>query len=187
VLFRSAQVQIEIDPRIKPGEFDLDLSPRRVDLVSEPFDVAIRIGAPPDSQLIAHTLTTLTPGLYASPGYLDRAGEPRQPGELERHQCLSIPGVERWTLQCGKKSVAVAIGGRFRLNNVGMIRSLATLDMGLLLLPEQVVADELGRGRLRRVLPEWHGAPMPVLALTETRLLPAKTQRFIEFLRERIR
>jgi DNA-binding transcriptional LysR family regulator len=174
--------------RLHPAiTFDIDLSPRRVDLVSEPFDVAIRIGAPQDSQLIARRLTTLTPGLYASPGYLDRAGQPRQPAELERHQCLNIPGVNRWTLRRGKKSVTIAASGRFTLNNVGMIRRMATLDMGLILLPEQVVADELNSGQLRRVLPGWHGAPIPVMALTETRLLPAKTQRFIAFLRERIK
>ncbi|MDR2852883.1 MAG: LysR family transcriptional regulator [Burkholderiaceae bacterium] len=174
--------------RLYPGiAFDLDLSPRRVDLVSEPFDVAIRIGPIQDSPLIARTLITLTPGLYASPGYLERAGQPRQPAELERHQCLNISGVDRWTLQRGKKSVTVPVSGRFRLNNVGMIRHLATLDMGLILLPEQVVADALSSGQLRRVLPGWHGAPIPVVALTETRLLPAKTQHFIAFLRERIK
>ncbi len=72
------------------------------------------------------------------------------------------------------------------LNSVGMIRRLATLDLGIILVPEEIVADDLAAGRLRRVMPGWHGKPMPVYAITETRLLPAKTQRFIEFLRERL-
>ncbi|MNV09346.1 hypothetical protein D3C71_998350 [compost metagenome] len=46
-----------------------------------------------------------------------------------------------------------------------------------------MVADDLAHGRLRRIFPDWHGEPVPVYALTETRLLPAKTLRFIEFLR----
>ncbi|MFL9585243.1 LysR substrate-binding domain-containing protein [Stenotrophomonas sp. AB1(2024)] len=53
-------------------------------------------------------------------------------------------------------------------------------------MPEEIVADELASGKLRRILPAWHGKPMSVYAITETRLLPAKTQRFIEFLRERL-
>jgi DNA-binding transcriptional LysR family regulator len=50
-----------------------------------------------------------------------------------------------------------------------------------------VVADDLAEGRLRQILPGWRGNPVPVYALTETRLLPAKTQRFIEFLRDRLK
>lgn len=170
-----------------PGlSFDFDLTPRQVDLVSEPFDVAIRMGQPEDSQLIARPLASLTPCLYASPGYLERSGEPIQPADLERHECLGILRAGSWTLHDGKRSATVPVGGRFILNSVGMIRRLATLDMGLILLPEEIVADELAGGKLRRIMPQWHGTPMPVYAITETRLLPAKTQRFIEFLRERL-
>lgn len=80
----------------------------------------------------------------------------------------------------------VAIGQRFKVNSVGMSRSLAVLDQGIALLAEGVVADHVAEGRLRHVLPGWHGTPVPVYALTETRLLPAKTLRFIEFLQERL-
>lgn len=167
--------------------FDFDLTPRRVDLVSEPFDVAIRMGEPENSQLIARTLAVLTPYLYASPGYLERSGEPSQPVELEQHECVSILRTGVWTLHDGKNTVTVSVSSRFSLNSVGMIRRLATLGMGIILLPEEIVVDELVSGKLRRIMPQWRGTPQPVYALTETRLLPAKTQRFIEFLRERLR
>jgi DNA-binding transcriptional LysR family regulator len=170
-----------------PGiTFDFDLTPRRVDLISEPFDVAIRMGESENSQLIARTLASLTPYLYTSPGYLERSGEPINPADLEQHECLSILKAGSWTLHDGKRTATVSVGGRFTLNSAGMIRRLATLDMGLILMPEEIVADELASGRLRRIMPGWHGTPMPVYAITETRLLPAKTQRFIEFLRERL-
>ena len=84
------------------------------------------------------------------------------------------------------ETVEVAVGGRFQLKGIGMIRRLATLDLGIAMLAQEIVADELADGRLRRVLPQWQGAPVPVHAITETRLRPAKTQRFIEFLRERL-
>ncbi|ALL71627.1 Transcriptional regulator, LysR family (plasmid) [Paraburkholderia caribensis MBA4] len=170
-----------------PGiSFDFDLTPRRVDLVSEPYDVAIRIGESGSSQLIARTLASLTPYLYASPGYLERAGEPDKPADLQRHECLAILKAGTWTLHDGKRTATVPVRGRIALNSVGMIRRLATLDMGIVLLPQQVVADDLASGLLRRVLPGWHGSATPIYAITETRLLPAKTQRFIEFLQERL-
>ncbi|MCP3711108.1 LysR family transcriptional regulator [Paraburkholderia sp. CNPSo 3274] len=173
--------------RLYPAiSFDFELNPRRVDLVSDPFDVAIRIGESESSQLIARPLASLTPYLYASPGYLERAGEPGKPGDLEQHECLVILKADTWTLHDAKRTSTVKVGGRFTLNSVGMIRRLAALDMGIVLLPEEVVADEVASGTLRRILPQWHGTPTSVYAITETRLLPAKTQRFIEFLRERL-
>ncbi|MFV3308447.1 LysR family transcriptional regulator [Pseudomonas sp. NY15181] len=170
-----------------PGiSFDFDLTPRRVDLIGEPFDVAIRIGESENSQLIARPLASFPPGLYASPRYVERAGEPRAPGDLARHQCLSMLKADSWTLQDGTRTESVAVGGRYSLNSVGMARRLAALDQGIVLMVEEIVADELQQGRLVRIMPEWQGAPIPVYAVTETRLLPAKTQRFIEFLKERI-
>ncbi|MCX5539464.1 LysR family transcriptional regulator [Paraburkholderia sp. CNPSo 3076] len=166
--------------------FDFELNPRRVDLVSDPFDVAIRMGESESSQLIARPLASLTPYVYASPRYLERAGEPGKPAELEQHECLGILKADTWTLHDVKRTSTVKVGGRFTLNSVGMIRRLATLDMGIVLVPEEIVADEVASGALRRILPQWHGTPTPVYAITETRLLPAKTQRFIEFLRERL-
>jgi len=173
--------------KLYPGiTFDFDLTSRRVDLVSEPYDVAIRMGESEDSQLISRALATLTPNLYASPGYLEQAGEPGKPADLEQHECLSILRAGSWTLLDGKRSATVSVGGRFTLNSVSMIRRLATLDMGIMLVPEEVVADEVAQGKLRRILPKWHGMPISVYAITETRLLPAKTQRFIDFLRGRL-
>lgn len=170
-----------------PGiSFDFDLTPRRVDLVSEPFDVAIRIGESADSQLIARPLASLIPHLYASPKYLKRSGIPAEPADLSQHECLGILRAGAWNLTNGNSNIKIPVSGRFNLNSVGMIRRMATLDMGVILMPEEIVADELKQGELERILPDWSGAPTMIYAITETRLLPAKTQRFIEFLRDRL-
>lgn len=172
-----------------PGiSFDFDLTPRLVDLVSEPFDVAIRMGKPPDSNLIARQLANLACYLYASPRYLEQSGEPGHPADLAHHECLGFRSgkANTWTLHHGEESVDVPVGGRFQLNSVGLIRRLASLDLGIAVLPTEIVAEDVTQGRLRRILSEWEGPPVPVYAMTETRLLPAKTQRFIEFLRERL-
>lgn len=171
-----------------PGiTFEFDLTPRRVDLVTEPFDIAIRMGEQSDSNLIARLLARLSVQLYASPQYLAQNGVPEHPTDLVRHECLGFPKSGRWTLHREAETIEVDVAGRFLVNSVGMFRRLATLDLGIIMLPEEVAAEELAAGRLQRVLPEWHGQSTPVYAITETRLLPAKTQRFIEFLQENLR
>lgn len=168
-----------------PGiRFEFDLTPRRVDLVTEPFDVAIRMGELPDSTLISRRLAELPRYLYASPRYLELSGEPSAPADLAKHECLCFPKDSAWTLHDGAQTVEIAVDGRFRLNSIGMIRRMATLDLGIAMLAQEVVAEDLADGRLRRVLPDWRATPISVHAVTEARLLPAKTQRFIEFLRE---
>ncbi|MFJ3681369.1 LysR family transcriptional regulator [Pseudomonas sp. NPDC090208] len=172
-----------------PGiSFEFDLTPRQVDLVSEPFDVAIRMGEPRSSNLIARKLASLPRYLYASPRYLERWGEPEHPAQLPQHECLRLrgPEVELLTLRRGDERQQVRLGGRFEVNSIGMIKRLASLDLGIALLSEGVAADEVSHDRLRKVLPQWQAEPISVYALTETRLLPAKTQRFIEFLRDRL-
>jgi DNA-binding transcriptional LysR family regulator len=171
-----------------PGiSFDFDLTPRNVDLVGEPFDLAIRMATPENSSLINRVIARMTGRFYASPEYLDVNGLPSRPAELEEHQCLTMPTMTTWTAQSGNKTVSPKVGSRFRMNSVSMIRQLAVLGLGIAFLPERIVAEDLKAGRLKRLLPEWQGAEQPVYAVTETRLLPAKTQRFIEFLKERLR
>jgi DNA-binding transcriptional LysR family regulator len=170
-----------------PGiTFEFDLSPRNVDMVAEPFDVAIRMGEQQDSNLIARQLARLPSYLYASPRYLELLGEPSEPADLVQHECLNIQKAGEWTLLKGTQITKVSVGSKFAINNVGMIRRLATLDMGIVLMSEKIVGDDLNNGRLRRILPQWQGSPVSVYAITETRLLPAKTRCFIEFLSERL-
>lgn len=175
--------------RLYPGiSFELDLTPRQVDLVSEPVDVVIRMGEPANSNLIARKLASLRRCLYASPRYLELSGEPAHPSDLAQHECLRMRGAQsnRWILLSDQEREEVEVGGRFELNSVGMIRRMAALDLGIALLPEGIAAQALANGELRQVLPQWQAPPVPVYALTETRLLPAKIQRFIEFLREKL-
>ncbi|MBY0242820.1 MAG: LysR family transcriptional regulator [Burkholderiaceae bacterium] len=172
-----------------PGiRFELDLTPRKVDLVAEPYDLAIRMGDLPDSTLIARKLADLPRHLYASPGYLAKAGTPRHPDDLASHECLPmLRQPPRWRLQrdaAGSAAVEVAVTGRFHVNSIGMMQRLALQDVGIALASPAIVAGDVAAGALVRVLPGWRGPDVPVYAVTETRLLPAKTQRFIEFLSE---
>jgi DNA-binding transcriptional LysR family regulator len=172
-----------------PGiRFELDLAPRKVDLVAEPFDLAIRMGEQPDSTMIARRLARLPAYLYAAPAYLERAGEPAQPQDLALHECLVFRSAKGpWRLERGEDVAEVEVGGRFQLNNMGMVRRMAALGQGIAIFPRELVAEEVAGGQLRQILPQWQAPSTAVYAITATRLLPAKTQRFIEFLIERLR
>lgn len=170
-----------------PGiTFEFDLTPRRVDLVSEPFDVAIRMGKLEDSGLIARLIGRHSRYVYASPGYIESSGEPATPADLADRECICMPRNAIWNLHQGLNKVDIDVRGRFTLNSVGMMRALAVNHQGIALLPEKIVAEDLASDRLRRILPEWQGSPVSIYAVTETRLIPAKTQRFIEFLSSRL-
>lgn len=188
-IFQLAPLMVEFARRYPDISFEFDLSPQRIDMIAEHVDVAIRMGESPSSRLIARKLALLPRFLYASPQYVEAFGEPAQPADLTQHECLRLRtpgGNDTWTLYRADEREEVAVNGRFLLNSVGMIRRLATLDFGIAVLVENFAANDVAKGRLRRVLPQWQVPPIPVYAITETRLLPAKTQYFIEFLREQL-
>lgn len=72
------------------------------------------------------------------------------------------------------------------MNSMGMIKKFTVMNMGISLLSAGLVQEEVSKGILVNILPEWQASAISVYAVTETRLLPAKTQRFIDFLREKL-
>jgi len=169
-----------------PGiTFDLDLKPRKVDLVADPFDPAIRMATPGRSHLISRVIGRMTPRRYAAPAYIAAHGAPAHPDDLEKHQCLTMNMLPNWPLHSGRASVTVPVSARVKADNVAMLRQLAGQGLGIVNLPESAVAQELASGALLDILPGWQGTTMAIHAVTETKLLPARTQRFIEFLKER--
>ncbi|MCH4579983.1 LysR family transcriptional regulator [Achromobacter xylosoxidans] len=178
----------EFGRRYPSIQFEFDLTPRRVDLVAEPFDVAIRMGQLPDSHLIGRKIAEVPRLLYASQDYLDVHGEPKVPDDLSQHQCLLFPNELSWTLRQDAVVREVPVDGRFRLNNVGMMQRLAMEGLGIAMLAKEgaLMAMAEDSHSLQPVLPEWRPIPIAVHAITETRLLPAKTQRFIEYLKEQL-
>ncbi|HDZ2453954.1 TPA: LysR family transcriptional regulator [Klebsiella pneumoniae] len=173
-----------------PGiSFDFDLTPRNVDLVSEPFDLAIRMGVLPDSGLIARKLGSLPRYLYASPHYLATKGVPDSPEELTEHECLVMrpEKTTTWHLHNDEERVSIKASGRFQMNSIGMMRRLAAMGMGVAILPELIVEEDIKSNALIRVLAPFEADAVTIYALTETRLLPAKVQVFIEFIREHLK
>ena len=167
---------------------ELDLSARRVDLLGENVDVAVRIGTPPDDAALATRRVGVFPiGLYASPSYLAERGDPSSPDDLSRHDALRLLGRDgepaRWRLLQGETSWEGVPPGRVAANSPELLIRLARAGAGIASVPDLLAAPSVRRGDLRRVLPGWCLPPHTVWALfAGRRLLPAKVRAFVDML-----
>ncbi|CAM3711350.1 LysR family transcriptional regulator [Bordetella tumulicola] len=188
-----AEAFLEFSQRYPEVTFYLDLaSPDHAERVFQTCDISIEIGDLPNSSQIARQLGHLSAHFYASPDYLRRHGTPQHPSDLTQHECLEFRAnnarVTRWPVSRGDERMEITPGKRFSVNSIAMVRSLASLGAGIAILsPSTNVLQEVEEQHLQRVLPDWSAGPFPVYAVTNTRLVPAKTRIFIEFLIERLR
>jgi DNA-binding transcriptional LysR family regulator len=172
----------------------LDLSPRRVDLLGERFDVAIRAAfhLPDDATLTARKLFDMRQGLYASPAYLTLHGAPATPQELARHTCLPVATSDGqpapWQLERGGERHAVVLHGPVQSNSPRLQRELAVRGAGIACLSlDFALQTLLDEGRLAPVLPDWRLPTAGVWCmLPGRRLLPARTRVFVDMLKEYI-
>jgi DNA-binding transcriptional LysR family regulator len=169
---------------------ELDLSPRRVDLIAENFDIAIRMGnLPDDSTLAARRIATQQFGLYAAPIYLAQRGLPEQPDDLLRHDLLCVlsrsGGAVPWILQRGKVRWEKELTARLTANSPQLLATIACSGAGIAASTDFIVARHVQRGELVRVLPEWE---MPLATgwavFPSRRLMPAKTRAFLDMMEE---
>lgn len=167
---------------------EMDLTPRRVDLVAERFDIAIRMGdLPDDATLSARPITLEQPALYASPGYLARNGFPEHPDDLLEHEVLCIlsrhGGAVPWTLTRGKVKWERSLNARMLANSPDMLARLAARGSGIALSSVLFAEPYVQTGELVRVLPEWVMPASNGWAVFPSRkLMPAKTRAFLEMI-----
>jgi DNA-binding transcriptional LysR family regulator len=170
---------------------DLDLSNRYVDLVEERFDVAIRVGELRDSRLVARRLGPNRRILAAGPGYLKTRGMPDQPHELVEHACLILDigdHPERWDLRRRSGTTTVEVAGPLRSNNALALHDACRRGAGIALLPEFVLAEDIGVGRVQRVLPAWSTQEQGIYAIYPGhRFIPAKVNAFVNYFAQRLR
>ena len=167
---------------------EIDLSPRRVDLIAENVDVAVRMGTLQDDALLAARRIAVMPvSLYAGPAYLAAHGDPDSPDDLARHDALrlltSAGEAANWTLICGKQRWEGIPPGRATANSPELLMRFACAGAGIAALPDTFAAPAVRDGQLRRVLPDWSLPASTAWAVFPgRRLMPAKTRAFIEML-----
>ncbi|WP_158228930.1 LysR family transcriptional regulator [Chitinimonas sp. BJB300] len=176
--------------RMYPGiSLDLDLSPRRSDLITEHVDVAIRLGEVVGDQLVVRRLGAVEQFLFAAPAYLALHGHPQQPADLVEHECITIGSAQQascWCLQREGNSLEVRVRGRLGINNPGLIRLMAERGMGVAALSHKLAREAVQAERLVRVLPDWSFKPLPVHAVMATRMQTASVRAMVEFLAARL-
>lgn len=129
---------------------------RRVDLVAEGVDLALRAGVVDDASLAGRRLGSSERGLYAAPAYLERHGSPRRLADLAGHACLLFRGARgraRWQLVGPRGPESVEVHGPLNLDELGIVQQLALRGVGVALLPHMSVREDVRRGRLVRLLP----------------------------------
>ena len=133
---------------------ELELNDRMVDLIGEGYDMAVRIGTLADSSLVARRIAAVQLITCASPDYLRRHGTPSAPGDLASHACLTYGHARRgeWTFRVEGRIRKVSVGGPMRANNGEMLRDAAVAGLGIVSLPDFIVAAALADGRLVPVL-----------------------------------
>lgn len=162
---------------------ELGLNDRRVDLIEEGWDLAVRIGALADSGLIARRLAACRLVTCGAPRYFERHGTPRRPEELKHHNCLGYTLSDASGWRFGEQ--AYPVSGNLRAPNGAALTAAAVAGLGLIYQPTFLVAQALRAGTLVALD---LGAPCPVLpihALRPPGRRPAKTRAFVDFLVQR--
>lgn len=145
-------------------DIDLEFNDRRVNLIEEGMDLAIRITARPEPTHVVRRLSVCRMAVLASPDYLARRGEPRHPGDLVRHECLGYTPTQRarWPFVVDGEMREFEVGGRLRANNGDALVEAAIRGLGIVYQPTFIAGDAIRSGQLQTLLTAF---PLPELSL----------------------
>jgi DNA-binding transcriptional LysR family regulator len=166
---------------------DVTTNDRLVDLVDEGYDMAVRIGSElAASSLISRKLATSQMILCASPRYLRKHGTPRHPSELASHSTIAYSlfslGLQ-WPFEGPDGEIRMPIEPRMRTNSADSCRAAALADLGLILQPSFLIAEDLRAGTLVEVMPDFRSLELGVFAVYPTRQhMTPKVRLLIDYL-----
>ncbi len=173
-----------------PGiDIDLHLSDERIDIVEMGLDATVRIAAMPDSSLRARKLADVHMHVVASPAYWEARGRPTHPSELGQHDCLcysnlQFPDVWRFRGP-GGQAVSVQVKARLLSNSGDAALPALREGIGVAILPDFIVDEDMAAGRLEEVLVNWLPPPVGLHLVTPpSRLRPARVEALVAFLAE---
>jgi LysR family transcriptional regulator, regulator for bpeEF and oprC len=159
---------------------EVDFTNRISDIVYEGFDLAIRVGQLPDSDLVARKLGEITYGFYAAPLCLDRKGAPEHPTDLSADGFIGFSGSPDEVTR-GAEAFRLPGTPRYLANTNMAVRDMAVAGLGVALLPDFQAAPFIAAGKLAPVLPGWSRSPVAVHAvLPSGRLVSANVRAFVD-------
>lgn len=170
-------------------QIEISVSNRNIDFVEEGFDLAIRLGAPQDSRLVARELEHATLGVFASPGYLKRHGTPKNLADLKKHDCIQfvLPSTGRplpWLFREGGEDVERTLGGSVKVfDDVLGCFNHARAGGGLVQIYHFIASEAVRRGELVEVVKRCSGRARPFSVLyPKNRHMSARVRAFVDFL-----
>lgn len=172
-------------PRV---EIELIAVDRAVNLVEERIDLAVRITNRLEDSFVARRLASCHSTLCASPAYLKRHRTPQVPADLKAHCCVTHAFGSRaeYRLRHAGTLVTVPVGGNLSSNETGVVREAALAGAGIAMLPTYFVGEDLARGALVRLLPDYEPEPLGIHAVYLSRQhQPQPLRLLIEFLADR--
>jgi DNA-binding transcriptional LysR family regulator len=175
---------LKLHPQV---ELDITLTDRVVDLVEEGVDLAVRIGKPHSSSLVARRLAGDRMRMCASPGYLRRAPAITRLEDVAAHSVMAYSwwsGGDVWSFEdAAGRAASVSTRPRLRANSGDTCRAAALADQGIIFQPSFLVGPDIRAGRLVELLPEYRGPLMDIQALYPSRRhLSSKVRAMVDFL-----
>lgn len=164
-----------------------ELTDRRINLIEEGFDIAIRIGHEPGSALVTRALAPYLLVPCASPDYVARRGMPAHPDELRQHECLDYvfpghPAPSVWRFHSKGAPITIQPTGRLLVNDSRALIEAALRGCGIVMLADLLLAEHLAAGRLVRVLAGYAGPSRPMRLMFAARQAQApKLRAFINW------
>lgn len=165
---------------------DIDFADRRVDLLQEGYDLAVRVAKLQDSSLIAKRFSTVRHILCASPEYLEQNGEPTEPRQLNEHRCLVYSGAAtaEWQfVSPDEVAGTVRVQGVLRANNGGFLQEAAIAGQGIILQPTFLAYQAIRQKALVPILKGYRWFQLNAYVLYPgTRFVPARVRAFADTL-----
>ena len=170
-------------------EFDLDLNDRRIDLVEEGIDLALRIGNLEDSSLIARRLFDVRTVVCGSPAYFAEHGVPQSPEDLPQHQCLVYGNLKdpgKWVCRDADGAThKIRVEPAMTASSGDFLCEAAVQGLGIAMQPTFIAGDPIRRGDLVPVMTDYQWPVTPAwVAYPPTRHLSFRVRQFIDFLAE---
>ena len=165
-------------------QIELEFGSPKVDLFSEHYDLALRMGKLEDSTLVARPLQTLSSHVCASQEYLDKYGVPLQPKDLKKHRCI-CGSLNEWPFSNDGKMESVKIDPVLKCGNGKVMRDSALQHQGIVRLHGLYLIDDIQAGRLVEILQDWHVDPHPVaLVYPKSRFGVKRIKALVDFILE---
>jgi DNA-binding transcriptional LysR family regulator len=171
-------------------QMEIVLDDRNIDIIEEGIDVALRMGALPDSAMVARKIAESPRRVLGTTAYFEKHGEPNVPADLVAHEAVVYDlrgGGTVWSFKKDGAETSVTVSGRLRITAAEGVRAAVLAGLGLAVASEWMFSPEIRNGSVKPVLKDWRLPPMELWAVFPSgRRVSAKARAFVAFIEEQL-